>query len=755
MDGNNCVHFPTIGTGCRATAGATGAARRLVFGDFSQYINNFCSQEAIYDYVEHAPMSEQDTVETICPYCGVGCGITVTEDMRFAPWGDAPVNEGRICIKGGAATEVIEHEDRLKHPQIRGADGDLNEATWDEAFGLIVDEMERIRDEHGPDAMGFFGCSKSMNEENYLLQKLARRYGTNNVDNCTRMCHASTVYALRRSLGAGAMTNSMQDLMESADVLWIQGANPAEQHPIANSVYFRQAVLDGATVIQVDPHANKTTRSFEIEDTERHQHLQVEPGTDIALLNVVIKTVLENDWVDEEFVAERTDGIDDLTATLTDFDKEAAAETCGVPLEDIERAAEVYATAGNAAVFTGMGMSQHTCGVDNVQNEINLALLTGNVGRPGTGVNPLRGQNNVQGTCDVGAMPNTLPGYQNVEDDDLRAAVEEVWGFEVPPKAGLTNVEISRAAGDSIRGLYVMGENPIMSEPDANRVAERLADLEFVVVQDIFPTDTVAYADVVLPATTWAERSGTVANTDRRVQLMRGIGTVYEDTKDDLEIFTEIGTRLFGADGGFDFEGPEAVFEELRQVCPIYHGMTYDLLGTEGLHWPCLEPGDQGDPYLYEDGFTTESGRGHVEGVRHQPPKETPDEEYPLILTTARLIEHYNTGTMSRRSPTLNRQHPENFVDVHPSDAERYGIADGDAVTLRSRRGEIRVTVQVTTDIKEGTVWTTPHFSASSANRLTNDVVDERAKIPEYKAAAAEIDVELDPADEASGAADG
>jgi formate dehydrogenase major subunit len=680
-----------------------------------------------------------DGVKTICPYCGVGCGIKVTADMRFAPWGEAPVNAGRICIKGGAATEVIDHEDRLTQPQIRGADGELHEATWDEAFDLIVSEMERIRADHGPDAMGFFGCSKAMNEENYLLQKLARRYGTNNVDNCTRMCHASTVYALRRSLGAGAMTNSMADLEEAADVLWIQGANPAEQHPIANSVYFRQAVLEGAIVVQVDPHANKTTRAFGIGDDERHIHLQLNPGTDIPLLNVVIETVLENGWIDEGFIEERTEGFDHLKATLADFDTEAAAEECGVPLEDIERAAEVYATAENATIFTGMGMSQHTCGVDNVQNEINLALITGNVGRPGTGVNPLRGQNNVQGTCDVGAMPNVLPGYQNVDDDEARAAVADVWGFEIPPEPGLTNVELSHEAGRSVHGLYIMGENPVMSEPDGNRVAERLADLELLVVQDIFPTDTTAFADVVLPATSWAERGGTVVNTDRRVQRMRGIEKVHPNTRHDLDIVAELGQRLFGAGAGFDFDDPENVFEELRQVCPIFAGMSYELLGEEGIHWPCLEPGDEGDPYLYAESFDTPTGQGHIEGVRHQPPKEVPDEEYPLILTTARVVEHYNTGTMSRRSPTLNRQHPENFVDVHPNDAERYGVEDGDVVTLRSRRGEIEVRVQVTEDIKEGTVWTTPHFSASSANLLTNDVVDERAKIPEYKAAAVAI----------------
>jgi formate dehydrogenase (coenzyme F420) alpha subunit len=697
---------------------------------------------------------EQDPVKTICPYCGVGCGIQVQRgqgpgEMRFTPWSDAPVNEGKICIKGGAATQVVNHEDRLTDPLIK-EEGEFREASWEEAYDLIVSELERIREEHGPDAMGFYGSSKTMNEENYLLQKLARRYGTNNVDNCTRMCHASTVWALRTSLGAGAMTNSMADLREAADVFWIHGANPAEQHPIANSVYFRQAVLDGATVIQVDPHANKTTQTFDIEGIDRHMHLQVTPGADIPLLNIVLKTILEKHeedpdagWIDEEFIEERTEGFEHLEETLEDFDVEAAAEECGVPLEDVQEAAEKYASAENAAIFTGMGMSQHRCGVDNVQNEINLALITGNLGKPGTGVNPLRGQNNVQGTCDVGAMPNVLPGYQLVDDDEARESVEEVWGFDVPPEPGLTNVEISHEFGESVKGLYVMGENPVMSEPDANRVAERIQELEFIVAQDIFMTETAKYADVVLPATTWAERGGTVTNTDRRVQRMRPVAKVHENTKHDLEIVSEVGTRLF--EEGFDFEDPEEVFEELRLVCPSYHGMTYDALGEEGIQWPCYEEGDAGDQYLYEESFDTENGLGHIEGVSHTPPAETPDEEYPLILTTARLEEHYNTGTMSRRSPTLNRQHPENFVDVHPNDAERYGIEDGQTVKLRSRRGEITVEAQVTEDTKEGVVWTTPHFAAASANKLTNDVLDDRAKIPEYKAAAAEIEVGIEP----------
>ncbi|MFP8958611.1 formate dehydrogenase subunit alpha [Natrialbaceae archaeon A-CW3] len=679
--------------------------------------------------------SDDEGVHTICPYCGVGCGLKLLEEdepgsVRLQPWFDAPVNEGALCIKGGASTQVVDHEDRLTEPLIREGDS-FREATWDEALEYIVDELERLDDEYGPDATGFFASSKVMNEENYLLQKLARRYGTNNVDNCTRMCHASTVYTLRQSLGAGAMTNSMADLEEHGEVYWVQGANPAEQHVIAHSNYFRQATREGATLIQVDPHANKTSRDADI-------HLQLKPGTDIPLLNIVLKTIIDEGLYDEDFIEERTTGFDHLEATLADFDMENAADICGVPLEDIQEVARIYAEADNAAIFTGMGMSQHACGVDNVQNEVNLALVTGNLGRPGTGVNPLRGQNNVQGTCDVGAMPNVLPGYLEVDDDEAREAVEAVWGFEVPPEPGLTNVEVSSAIGDSIHGLFVMGENPVMSEPDSLEVEKRMADLEFLAVQDIFMTETAEFADVVLPATTWAERGGTVTNTDRRVQLMRPATMVPGNTRHDLDILCELGTRLFGE--GFDFDGPEAVFEELRQVCPIYHGMTYDSIGLEGIQWPCYEEGDEGDQYLYAESFDTEDGLGVIRGVRHQPPAEVEDEEYPLVLTTARLEEHYNTGTMSTRSPTLRRKTPENFVDIHPADAADRGIEDGDYVTLRSRRGEIVLEAHVTEDIKEGVVWTTPHFSDARANTLTNDVLDPLAKIPEYKAAAAEVE---------------
>ncbi|MFB6110412.1 MAG: formate dehydrogenase subunit alpha [Halodesulfurarchaeum sp.] len=682
--------------------------------------------------------TEDESVKTICPYCGVGCGLKIEPgeepgSVNFKPWFDAPVNEGALCIKGSAAVQHVDHEDRLTEPLIK-EDGEFREATWEEALETVVEGLLSVREEHGPDATGFFASSQVMNEENYLMQKLARRYGTNNLDNCTRLCHASTVAALRDSLGTGAMTNSMADLRDEADAYWIQGANPAEQHVIGHSKYFKQAANEGTTVVQVDPHENKTTKSADI-------HLQPKPGTDIPLLNVVLQTILEEELYDEEFIAERTKGFESLEAELADFDAEEAAETAGVDLEEIREAARVFAEAENGAIFTGMGMSQKSCGTDNVQNLINLSLITGNIGRPGTGINPLRGQNNVQGTSDVGAMPNVLPGYLEVEDPENRAAVEEVWGFEIPSESGLTSLEVTERAGEEIQALYVMGENPVLSEPNSNEVEANLSQLEFMVAQDIFMTETAKLADVVLPATSWVERGGTVTNTDRRVQRMRPAVDVPGNTRHDFDILSEIGTRMFGE--GFDYEGPEAVFEELREVAPIYRGISYDRIGEEGVQWPCESEDDPGTQYLYEEEFPTDDGLGKIRGVSHQPPAEVEDEEYPLVLTTGRIEEHYNTGEMSRRSENLMRKTDHNFIHVHPADAEARGIEDGDVVELRTRRGEIDVTAVVTEETKQGVVWTTPHFEDSQTNRVTNDAVDPVAKIPEFKVAAATISVDV------------
>jgi formate dehydrogenase alpha subunit len=682
--------------------------------------------------------TDDDAVKTICPYCGVGCGLKLKPgeepgSVNFQPWFDAPVNEGALCVKGSAAVQHVDHEDRLMEPLIK-EDGEFREATWEEALERVVEGLESVRENYGPKAAGFFASSQVMNEENYLMQKLARRYGSNNIDNCTRLCHASTVAALRDSLGTGAMTNSMADLKEDADVYWIQGANPAEQHVIGHSKYFKQAANEGTTVIQVDPHENKTTESADV-------HLQVKPGTDIPLLNIVLKTILDEELYDEEFIGERTKGFETIETELADFDVEEAAETAGVDAEKIKKAARTFAEGDNGAIFTGMGMSQKTCGTDNVQNLINLALITGNLGKAGTGINPLRGQNNVQGTSDVGALPNVLPGYREVEDAADRAAIADVWGFEPPAENGLTSLEVTDAAGDDIQALYVMGENPVLSEPNSNEVEANLQELEFMVAQDIFMTETAKLADVVLPATSWVERGGTVTNTDRRVQRMRPAIDVPGNTRHDFDILSEIGTRLF--DGGFDYDGPEEVFEELREVAPIYAGLTYDRIGDQGMQWPVESEEDDGTQYLHKEDFPTDDGLGKIRGVSHQPPAETEDEEYPLVLTTGRIEEHYNTGEMSRRSENLMRQTEHNFIDIHPADAEARGIEDGDMVQLTTRRGEIDVTATVTDATKQGVIWTTPHFEDSQTNRVTNDAVDPVAKIPEFKVAAATISVDV------------
>ena len=681
---------------------------------------------------------DDDAVKTICPYCGVGCGLKLKPgeepgSVNFQPWFDAPVNEGALCVKGSSAVQHVDHEDRLTEPLIK-EDGEFREATWEEALDLVVEELSAIREEYGGEAGGFFASSQVMNEENYLMQKLARRYGSNNIDNCTRLCHASTVAALRDSLGTGAMTNSMADLKEEADVYWIQGANPAEQHVIGHSKYFKPAANDGTTVIQVDPHENKTSEVADV-------HLQVKPGTDIPLLNIVLKTILEEELYDEEYIKARTKNFESLETELANFDAEEAAETAGVDLETVREAARTFAAADNGAIFTGMGMSQKTCGTDNVQNLINLALVTGNLGRAGTGINPLRGQNNVQGTSDVGALPNVLPGYREVEDPEDRAAVADVWGFEPPAENGLTSLEVTDAAGDEIKALYVMGENPVLSEPNSNEVVENLEKLDFMVTQDIFMTETAKLADVVLPATSWVERGGTVTNTDRRVQRMRPAVSVPGNTRHDFDILSEIGTRMFGE--GFEYDGPEEVFEELREVAPIYQGISYERLGDDGLQWPVESEDDEGTQYLHKEEFPTEDGLGKIRGVSHQPPAEVEDEEYPLVLTTGRIEEHYNTGEMSRRSENLMRQTDHNFIDIHPTDAEERGIEDGDMVQLRTRRGQIDVAANVTEATKRGVVWTTPHFEDSPTNQVTNDAVDPIAKIPEFKVAAATISVEV------------
>ncbi len=637
---------------------------------------------------------------------------------------------GEICPKGAAAWEVVEHDDRLRQPLVRES-GTLVTAPWGEALGRVETAVRDIVDEHGADALAFFASSNCTNEENYLFQKLARVLGTNNVDNCARLCHSSTVAAMSERFGVGAMTNTLEDLTE-ADCYLVTGANPAEQHPIIFRSYLLPAIREGTDLIHVDPRTNDTTDAADL-------HLPVRPGYDIPLLNAMCTVVLEENLVDEAFVDERTEGVDALRDHLADVDVDANAEAAGVDPDDLREAARAFARADRAAAFTGMGMSQHHCGTDNVHALLNLVLLTGNVGRPGTGVNPLRGQNNVQGAGDVGALPSVLPGYEPVTDPAARERVADVWGVEPPAEPGLTEVELTHRFGDEIRGAFVFGENPAVTEPNASEVARAFADLDFLVVLDLFETETAELADVVLPGSAWAEKSGTVTNTDRRVMRMRANAEPPGEARRDLEVLQTIGTRVTARPDEFRYDGPEAVFEELTDVNPLYAGLSYERIGDSYGRWPFPEGAESGTGVLHEGQFVTGEPTAPLVPVDHVPPADDL-EEGDLVLTTGRVLQHFNSGALTRRSGTLMRMRGEDVLQVHPDDAAERGIADGDAVRVANDRGSITVEAEVTPAVREGTVFMTFHYADPLVNTLTGDALDPEAKIPEYKHSAVRVE---------------
>jgi formate dehydrogenase major subunit len=667
--------------------------------------------------------------QTVCPYCGVGCTIEHAGNGKAA--GTAgPVNtKGEVCPKGVAAFDVVAHEDRLTEPLVRES-GQFVTAPWDTALARVADELGEIVDEHGPDAVEFFASSNCTNEENYVFQKLARMLGTNNVDNCARLCHSSTVAAMSDRLGAGAMTNTLDDLSET-DCLLVTGANPAEQHPVIFRSYFLPAVRDGATLIHVDPRETATTDAADI-------HLGVRPGYDIQLLNSMAKVVLDEGLVDESFVGERTTGHADLTAHLDGVDVETGAEAAGVDPETLREAARTYAEADSAAIVTGMGMSQHTCGTDNVHALLNLALLTGNVGRPGTGVNPLRGQNNVQGAGDVGALPNVLPGYQPVTDPEARRRVADEWGVEPPSEPGLTETTATHRFGDEVRAAVVFGENPAVTEPNATAVRAGFDELDFCVVIDLFETATTAHADVVLPGSSWAEKAGTVTNTDRRVMRMRPNADLPGNARRDLDILTDLGRRLVGQPDAFDYDGPEAVFDELTRVCPPYAGMSYDGIGDGYQRWPFPADADAGTDVLHAETFASGAETAPLLPISPTPPADAVSGDQ-LVLTTGRVLQHFNSGALTRRSETLMRMRGEDVLEIHPDDAAARGIEDGDTVVVENDRGSVQVSAAVTASVRPGVVFCTFHYLDPLANALTGDDLDPVAEIPEYKHSAVTV----------------
>ena len=690
-------------------------------------------------------------VATLCSYCGVGCRLTllVKQDriVEALPDWSAPANHGLLCVKGRFGWTYVHHPDRLTRPLVRralleGAGADFVPTDWDTALDLVARTLVAIRRESGSDALGFLASAKCSNEENYLFQKLARQlFGTNNVDHCARLCHSPTVAALTESLGSGAMTNSMDDIVEHAQSLLVIGCNVTEQHPVFG-MRLRRAVKDrGLRIVVADPRRIPIV-------AEAALHLPLDPGTDIALLRALAHVLIAEGWIDRAFIDARTEGFAALAESVREDTPERAAATTGVPPELVRRAARLLWEHRPGALLFAMGITQHTCGTRNALACSNLQLLLGNLGVPGAGVNPLRGQNNVQGACDVGALPDMLPGYRALTDALARRGFEDAWGIPLPSRPGLTVTElVDGALAGTIRGLYILGENAAMTDPDLGHVRRCLEACEFLVVQEIFPSETARFAHVVLPAAASAEKGGTFTNTERRVQLFTPAVPPPGDARPDWWIIAEIGRRVrrlalgpvpAAPYAGWSHASPADVMEEIAALVPIYGGLSHARLAGASLQWPCPTADHPGTPILHVG--RTSRGRARFVPVEGTPPAEEPDAEYPLVLTTGRLLEHYHSGTMTRRVAALDWRVPEGVVEIHPRDAGRFTVRDGGWVRLRSRRGAITVRARVTSGITPGTVFASFHFVEAAANVLTHAALDPVAKIPEYKACAVAIE---------------
>lgn len=672
-------------------------------------------------------------VLTTCEFCGCGCnfylGVEDNKVIAIYPCASHPVSQGRLCIKGWQGHEYIHSHERLTTPLIRQG-GKFREASWDEAYKLIADRLQHIKEKYGSDSIAVFTSAKCTNEENYLLQKFARAViGTNNVDHCARLCHASTVVGLLATFGSGAMTNSINEIGD-AEVIFVIGSNTTEQHPlIADQIV--KAVKGGAKLIVADPRKIQLAKLASL-------YLSHKAGTDVALINGMLNVIIGEGLLDTDFIENHTEDFDKLKEEVVKFTPQKSSRITGVPAEQIAEAARIYAKSRKSTIIYSMGITQHITGVDNVMSCANLAMLTGNVGRESTGVNPLRGQNNVQGACDVGALPNVFPGYQAVTNDELRQKFEKGWGVKLPSQPGLTTVEaVNRGLEGELKALYIMGENIMLSDPDINHVEKALNSLDFLVVQDIFLTETARLADIVLPGVSFAEKDGTFTSTERRVQRIRKAIDPIGMSKPDWKIITELSSYL-----GYemDYSSPGEIMDEIARLTPIYGGIGYRRLEDTGLQWPCPSPDHPGTRYLHKGQFPRPGGRGKFYAIPYRPPAELPDSDYPLTLTTGRVGFHWHTGTMTRKDWALDREYPRCYVEVSPQEAAKLGIRNGMIVKVASRRGEISLQAKVVDTIQEGLLFIPFHFAEAAANKLTGANLDPVAKIPEYKVCAVKLE---------------
>jgi formate dehydrogenase major subunit len=689
------------------------------------------------------------TVDSVCPFCGVGCQLTYHVDskanvIRFVTGRDGPANHGRLCVKGRYGFDYVHHPHRLTKPLIRKPGvpkspdftvhpGDwsaaFREASWEEALEVAARGLARIRDQDRY-ALAGFGSAKGTNEEAYLFQKLVRTgFGTNNVDHCTRLCHASSVAALLEGIGSGAVSNQVNDVL-AAEVVFVIGANPTVNHPVA-ATWIKNAAKRGVKLIVADPRRTELAR-------HATHFLQFKPDTDIALLNAMLNVIVTEGLANEKFVRDRTSGYEALAQNVKKYPPEAMAPVCGIPAQTIREVARLYATSRASMILWGMGISQHVHGTDNARCLIALALATGQIGRPGTGLHPLRGQNNVQGASDSGLIPMVFPDYQRVDSPEANRKFEALWGTKLDMKPGLTVVEIMNAAAEGrIRGMYIMGENPAMSDPDAAHAREALAKLEHLVVQDIFLTETAYLADVVLPATAWPEKEGTVTNTDRMVQLGRKALEPPGEAKPDLWIIVEMARRL-GLP--WTYAHPREVFEEMRRCMHSIAGITWERLERDScVVYPCEKEGDPGQPVVFTEVFPTATGRGRFVPADLLFAHEQPDAAYPMVLITGRQLEHWHTGAMTRRAGVLDALEPEPTCAMHPLDLAELGARAGDIVTVASRRGKISLYARADEGTPRGCVFIPFAYYEAAANLLTNPKLDPYGKIPEFKYCAVKV----------------
>lgn len=700
-------------------------------------------------------LTPERIVSTVCPFCGVGCNLELHVRDGFiykvtSPF-ESVVNHGNLCVKGRFGYDFIYNPQRVTVPLIRKTPqrpgertqafdlSEWREVSWDEALDYVADRLVEIYRREGSHAMAVYCCAKATNEDNYLLQKMFRAlFRTNNVDHCTRLCHAASVVALQMAIGSAAMSNTAAEMIEN-DVFILTGSNPTENHPII-ALQMKAAVRKhGAKLIVVDP------RRIEMVDYAT-LYLPIKPGTDVPVFSAMAHVILKEGLYNRQFIAERTENFDAFAASMEKFTPEYAESISGVDRNLIIEAARLYATAKNAAIYWALGIPESSHGVANALSLINLALLTGHIGRRGTGLNPLRGQNNVQGASDSGAMPWHYPGYQRVDVEQNARRWEQAWHIEpggLSRVLGLTTTEILSSVGPGgVRALYIMGENPMMSEPNLNHTRKKMQELEFLVAQDLFINESGAFADVFLPAASWAEKEGTFTNTDRRVQRVRQVIPPRGQSRPDWEIICDLAKRIEKRLGRpqtayWDYRHPSEVLEEMGRYVPEYAGVTYERLEREGgLQTPVWDHQHPGTPFLFADTFPR--GRGKFHPLEYAPNAEMPDEDYPFVLSTGRVLEHWHGGTLTRHS-WLDDLFPEPLVDIHPDDAARLGIQDGDAVRVTSRRGSIVLRAHITPKTNPGVVFIPFHFREAAANLLTHDILDPQAKIPEYKAAVVRV----------------